>query len=373
MSESKTFFDYFKLLWQKRKFIFYVVFIVGLLSIGISLLLPKYYTATAVIMAPEEQSPGFSGLGGMNLAALGLGNILGGGSGDVFRYIAILKSRTLMEAMNRRFNFQQRYHAKNLEETIRAMREYIYYRVGEENQLEITFMDRDQDQVADMTNYIVHCIDSLNIALATKKAMYNRDFVASRFKIALDSLNQVENQLTEFMKQHSLVSIEDQVRVAVEQAAQFKAQIMAKEVELQLKENMLKPSNPEVLRVKKELAALRQQYHQFYQNQPGDRLFPPFNGIQEVQKQYLHLQRQAMYYGKLIEFLGPQYEQAKIEAAKKIPTIQVLDNAVRPERKARPKRATFVILLTFAGFLFAVLYIVFKPRVADFFARLKNA
>ncbi len=359
---------YFRFLWKNKKFIFRVVFIVGIISIIISLLLPKYYRATAVIMPPEESKSAFTGLG-IDIAALGLGDIFGGGE-DIFRYTAILKSRTLLEAVNRKFNFQKKYKTKNLEETIKALRENLYIRIGEESQIEVSFLDRDQDLVADITNYIVHCLDSLNIALTTQKAHNNREFIEERLKITLDSLKTVETELSNFMKANSLISIDDQVRVAVEQAAELQAQIMAKEIELRLKKDALKSNHPEVEFIQKELDALKQKLNQLYRGELKQKIFPAFDKVQDLEIQYLQLQRKVLYYSKVIEFLGPQYEQARIEEARKIPTIQILDPAVRPERKAKPKRSIFVILMTFTGFLGSIVYLVVRDRFSDLKAAL---
>lgn len=71
------------------------------------------------------------------------------------------------------------------------------------------------------------------------------------------------------------------------------------------------------------------------------------------------MQRSIDYYAKLIEYLGPQYEQSKIEEKKDIPTLQILDYAVRPERKAKPKRSLIVIITGFiSGILLSSFYII---------------
>jgi len=184
--------DYWNIIWKKRKFIIITVTIVTVLSGIISLLLPKWYKATAVIMPPTE-SRTISGLSGLP-GVFGLGNILGAAGGQA-RFLAILKSRTLLESVNKKFDFQTRYKSESLEQAIITLQNNMNVKTGDEDQIIVSFLDRDQDQVANITNYIVHCLDSLNIALYSGKARSNREFLENRIKIVKDSLVTIELKL----------------------------------------------------------------------------------------------------------------------------------------------------------------------------------
>jgi len=55
----------------------------------------------------------------------------------------------------------------------------------------------------------------------------------------------------------------------------------------------------------------------------------------------------------LFELLSREYELAKIEEAKSMPTIQVLDKAVVPEKKCKPKRALMAVLAGVTALFFS--------------------
>ncbi len=337
--------DYWNIIWKKRKFIIITVTIVTVLSVIISLLLPKWYKATAVIMPPETEESKLAGISA-NLGAFGLGGMFGGSESQM-RFLAILKSRTLLEAMNKKFDLQKRYKTKNLESTIKALRGKINIKVEEEEQIVVSILDKDQDIVADMANYIVYCLDNLNITLTASKAKSSREFIENRIEIVRDSLNKLENEISMFMQKKGIISISDQMKTAVEKAADMKAGIMAKEVELEVKKRVLSIKSPEVGSLESELVILRKKFNEFYSEASSEKLFLNFDKIPDMQKEYLQLKRKAEYYAKLLEYLGPQYEQAKIEEAKDVPTVQVLDKAVRPEKKNKPKRKMIVFFALF--------------------------
>ena len=97
--------------------------------------------------------------------------------------------------------------------------------------------------------------------------------------------------------------------------------------------------------------------------------------VPEMGTEYLRKLRQLKYNETLFELLSKQYELAKLEEARDAVVIQVIDRAVPPERKSRPKRALIVILAT-ATMLFLSVFIVLllehpwkksgKPPVDDY-------
>ena len=223
-------------------------------------------------------------------------------------------------------------------------------------------MDTDQDLVAEKTNYIVYCLDSLNISLFTSQASNNRQFISSQVNIALDSLQLLENQIRNFMKEAGVLSLPDQISAGISAAAELRARIMSKEIELMVTQKILEPNNAQIIRLRLEINSLKEKYKEFYSDNTDEKLLLNLNNIPDLEIKYLRLKRQAEYYKKVLEFLAPQYEQAKIEAAKEIPTVQVLDRAIRPEKKDRPSKAKYVLVTFFLSLVFGIYMAYFQNR-----------
>src|SRR5262245_40470642 len=115
-------FDFGRLIarvWEERLRIFAVTAASGLLALGIAFLLPKWYRATAVILPPEDTDI-FSNI---SLAQRALTKFPAFGTlGDYFTpadvFKAILKSRTVQEALIDRFDLMKVYKLKSREKTI---------------------------------------------------------------------------------------------------------------------------------------------------------------------------------------------------------------------------------------------------------------
>lgn len=344
-----------KLIWKRKKMIAINVTIISIITVIFTLFLPVWYKSSVVILPPESSSGSLGTLG--MLSGFNIGGLLGG-TEDQNRVLSILKSRTLLEAVAKEYNYIERYGVDNLEDAIEAMEGNIDITLLEEMQISFSFWDEDQEQVSEITNYFIKSLDSLNVALSTKKGKENRIFIEQRIGEVLDSLKVLEKELTGFMENEGILSLPDQVSVGVQSAAELKAQIMTKEIELAIAKGTFETNSTVIKQLNNELNSYKLAYKKFFQDSKEHKLLPNFTKIPKLGIKLAGIERQIKYYMKLIEFLGPEYESAKIEEAKTISTVQVLDKAVRPEWKDKPKRAR-IVLIVFAFALIINVYLAY--------------
>jgi len=353
--------DLWDIIWRYRKMVIRNASIIIVISVIWSLFLPLWYKSTTVILPPSSNS---KSLGMMSmLSNVGLGGFLGGDE-DMNKVLSILKSKRLLEAVAIKYDLMNKYDIDNMEETLEELSDNIDISVEDEMQIAVSLWDTDQERVAEMTNYIIFCLDSLNIVLSTKKAQNNRKFIESRVEEVIDSLKILEIEITQFMHDENILSFTDQLTVGVQNAADLKSQIMAKEIELAIAKNTYGQTSMVIKQLENEVRTFQEKYQEFFQENPSEKLLPNFSRVPEVGIKLTQLQRQIDYYVKILEYLAPEYESSKIEESRNTSTIQVLDIAVRPERKDKPKRSLFV-LGALALTMIITLYIIYwKERVS---------
>ncbi len=356
--DHSKFFEYFNLLKKRKKLLINFNIIIVIISIIIALLLPKWYKSTATILVSNSTSA----LGMLSsLGGLGIGGLLGGSGGvDHNRYLAILYSRTLMEDVILNYNLIDRYGVDNMEEAVESLNDNIDVEVGDEMQIFVSVYDTNQEQVAEMTRFVVKKLDSLNISLSTENAVKDRDFISSRVNIVFDSLETLEKRLNQFMEENGVLDLTNQVIFGLESAAKIKAELLTKEVEFQVASKQTSTKNPLVKNLETQIDALEKQYSNFFSNDGVENLIPSFKKIPSLYKEFMRIKRDMEYSIRILEFLAPQYEQAKIEAAKDIPTLQILDEPARPERKSKPIRALIVLVSLFLSSLISFYYVYWK-------------
>ena len=350
-------FDYAKIIWDNKWILMQIIGSISILSVIVTLLLPVWYKATTVILPPTSQSSSLGALG--LLGDIGFGNLLGGDNSQN-QYLAVLKSHQLRRKVIKRFNLQNKYNLETMQETFDALNNNTKVEVGDEMQISISVWDKEQDIVADMANYMIFCLDSINIEFSTSSAKNNREFIQGRIEEIIDSLYVLEQKFTKVMEDEGILALEDQVRVGVEKAAEIQFMIMVKEVELEITKVAYQGKSPKIQIFERELESLKNKYLAFAQGNIDEQLVPSFKKVPRLKLTFEQLARKIDYYTKLLAFLGPQFEQSKIEEVKDISTVQILDQAITPEKKDKPKRTLIVLVTFFVSTFLAISAIIIK-------------
>jgi len=364
--EEVSLWDYFYVLYKWRKFIVVNVFILTLIAVVVALLLPVQYKATATVIAPRKTDI-FGGLGMFSQSIREFAPFLRGLSGTqlpLFTYLAILNSRTAMEKVVNKFDLIKVYGIKDssMEKAVKKLRGNTDFEIDENGVLVINVYDEDRRRAADMANYFVEVLNEINIKLNIEEAKNNRIVIERRYLQNLADLKAAEDTLKKFQQRYGIYYLPEQAKAAVEAAAELEAQIIAEEVKLGILQRQLGDDASEVRAVKIQIEEMKKRLNQMKEGNERLKnemtLFVPFKNMPELGLQYLRLYREYEIQNKLLEFIVPLYEQAKIEEQKNIPVVQVLDYAVPPEKKARPFR-TLIVLSVFASALVLFVIIAF--------------
>ncbi len=356
MQENISLKNYFNIIWENKKKILITTFIAGVISIIVSLLLPKWYKGTAVILSPTT-SNSVSAFGG--LQSLGIGNLFNDNE-SIFKYMAILKSRKLREKVIKKYDLMDKYGKENMQLTLKEFDNYLELELGEEYQLNISFYDKRQDIVAEITNFIVNTTDSINTALTVKKAKTDRGNIGNRYLEIIDSLHTVSDQMAEFMSDNNIIDLKEQIIAGVQTGSLLQTQILALETEIEVFEKTINKDSPTLKSKKIELKSLKSKYSDILNK--NENYIPNFSEVPEIGAQLKKYESTIQYLTTVLKFIGPQYENFKIDELKQTPSLQVLDWAHRPDRKAKPKRAIIVILATFVVWMLSVSYFIIRKK-----------
>ena len=326
------------------------------IAILVAFLLPKWYLASARIMPPQQsQSNAVAILGQLGVLAGGAGQALGlKNPSDV--YVAMLKSRTVADNLIHRFDLKRVYSEDYLVDARKELARNSRLSAGREGVISIDVEDTDPARAAALANAYVEELRTLTIQLAVSEASQRRLFFESQLKKSKTDLANAEIELQRYAKDAGLVNPQGQIGLSVSAAASLRAQITAKEIQLSAMRTFGTESNPDIRRAVEELSSLRAELRKMEKDHnagTGDVLVP-FGKAPEVGTEYVRRYRDMKYYETLFEVLAKQYEIARIDEAKDATLLQVLDVAVAPEKKSRPKRAVIVVVAFLLSSLLAV-------------------
>ncbi len=329
-----------------RKFIIVNTLAVAVLSALISLLLPKWYRSVSSVIPPKDQ--GFASLLGLNSPFRSLpltGRLTGlNSSMGAYNFLAILSSRTVAEAVIRKFNLIEVYDVSDtsMDLAIEELMSNVTIDVKEdENTISIEVLDKDRVRAAEMANYFVEMLNRVSLELATLEARNNKEFVGTRVGQAKADLTAAEDALRAYQEKKGVVISPDFSTSSLEAVAELYGMRARKEVELGILEKTVSGESDVIRSLRLELSELDKK----------------LSVIPEIGLSSYRLYREVAIQQKILEYLIPLYEQARIEEQKDVPVILVLDRAVPAEKKFKPKRMLIVAGATGLGLLVSMLIV----------------
>ncbi len=362
--------DYVLVIVKARKILIKNFFITVVAVIILSYLLPNKYLAQTTLMPPQEQEK-FSMTSVLSdVSVPGISLPSQASSAEIL--LEILKSRTVSKrVLNRYYKYKsdslQLYKIlgfSNIDKALLNVNKFAGFTVSKQGIISVSAELSTPQLAADVANAFVKELDLVNQGKSVSRAKNSRVYIESQLEETKIKLHQATKKLAEFQQKYKAVSLEEQTRASIEQAGELKGQIIAKEVQLGVMRQTMKPENPLIVRAEKELEELYANYNdlQYPAASGGDNreFYLPFSEVPEVGLQLAELMRDVKVQQTVWELLNQQFYQAKIEEARDTPTVQVLDEAVPPVIKSAPKRKLLVIVFGLLSIIFTGFYIFIK-------------
>lgn len=336
-----------------RKVILYIT-IIAFASVVTSLLLPVRYTSSAtVISTGSKQQTGLMGLlsgSGVSMPDFGLS----GTSEDITVYLSILNSRSLQRKIIREFNLEERYGVEDIERATEKFSDYLGYRITDEGSLVIEVTDKQPRFAKKVVDRLLIYLDSTNVAMRMARGKYNRKFFGQRLAESERRLHEIEDSLLVFQDQYGVLDVPVQVEKTIDTYATIYAQLVQVEIEYDVAKAIFAENDPQLQQKEILIQSLQQRLNTLAQ-MPDDDVLLAISQIPLTAMKYLRLQRNLEIQNQIMKYLYPQYEQARMEENKNIPSIQILDPPVVPIHKSKPFRALIVLVSTFSGSIIIII------------------
>jgi capsule polysaccharide export protein KpsE/RkpR len=364
-----------RLLWIQRAFLRRVTGWGLVFATVLAFLLPSRYQSSVRIMPPDDQSSGmamlaaFAGKGGSSSMG-GLGGSLGSLAGDVLGmkssgalFTDMLQSRTVEDALIQKFDLRKIYRDRYWEDARKNLTKHTEITEDKKSGvISIAVTDRNPNRAQQMAQAYVDGLDRLVAQVSTSSARRQRIFIEQRLEVVKQNLDKASEDFSEYASKNATFDVPSQAKAMVESEAQIEGELIAAQSELQGLEQLYTGSNIRVRSLRARVAELKRQVENMSGNKAdltsdsseiaGD--FPSIRKLPLLGVRWANLYRETKIQETVYELLTQQYELAKIQEAKEIPTVKVLDPANVPEKKSFPPRSLVVVLGTLFAFSLAV-------------------
>jgi tyrosine-protein kinase Etk/Wzc len=361
-----------------RWFLFWFVFLITVGSLTYALLSPKWYKATASVL-PAEKSDFLSAFSGLSALAKnfspskGLAALTGNTEFD--RYIAILKSSTMVDDVISNFDLRKEYDLEDVEyeKVTKMFSSNLELEVQDEGNLTISVFDKNPKKAADIVNYMIVKLNEINTALSVTNAKANREFIEKRYVENVADINNLENDMKSFQEKYGVIAVPEQIESTIKSMSEIFAEQAKKEIEFNVLKRSYGENNPltknaeiEVQEISKKINSLISSGNSV----DGSNLLIPFKRAPALGNKYLKIYRDIEIQYKILEFVQPLYEQAKVEEVRNSPSVLVLDKAAPPQLKAKPKGSlyalvAFVVSIVIGYFIVYIFVLFRKIKLSD--------
>ncbi len=293
-------------------------------------------------------------------------------SKELALYENIIISRRSLENLIVKFDMMEENNYRFMQDAVKDFRENILSIKKDKvaGTMEIGVYNKSPEKAKEMADFLIDELNKINIEMNVQSARDNRVFIEERYELVKADLKQIEDSLIDYQNRFGIAP-EIQVQAAVKADIELEAQVKAEEVKLELLSKILSPEESEVLTQKEKINLLRKQLEESRTSSFEENKLNTF-GSPQIIMNFLRLKRNVEVQNKIMTTLIPLLEKAKIDENRETPTIVVLDKPFVPERKAKPKRITGVLILAFVAFTFASLFFILRQKLSVFLARLKS-
>jgi uncharacterized protein involved in exopolysaccharide biosynthesis len=366
------------LLWQQRAFLWRVVWITTVVSVVVAFIIPVRYKSTAELVVGENSgSSPLSALlnkssGAGSGLALGMdpATLLGLKTPGAF-YVEVLKSRTVQDRLVEKFDLRTHYSKKYYQDARKKLNRMTD--IDEDKKsgvITLSVTDWDPRFAAALARSYIEEMNRVAAGLNTSAAHREREFLEERLKSAKQDLDLASLQLSEFSSKHTMMDVQQQGRAMMDAAARLQGELIASQSELKGLEQIYSDDNVRVRSLKARIGELQAQLRKMVgsyttpgnvtDSTEGDS--PSIRTLPALGYRYQDLYREAKTQESIYDFLTQQYELARVEEAKELPVVRVMDQPNVPEKKNSPIRSLVVGLSVFVAFVLGCVWVMEREK-----------
>jgi uncharacterized protein involved in exopolysaccharide biosynthesis len=359
-----------KVLWKHRRLMARVAAVSLVVSLAIAFVIPKRYKSTARIMPPDQSNSGALVLAALASRSSGLGSLgsLAGGllggrtSGALF--MDLLRSATVTGHLIDRFDLQRLYHNRYRFDTAKRLaRNTTIADDKKSGVITISVEDTSPVRARDMAQAYLDELNRLVTQTSTSTARRERVFIENRLHSVEHDLEQAQIDLSDFSSRNNTVDIREQGRAMVDASARLQGELLVAKSGLQSLRQVYGDGNVRVRQTEARISELEGELRKMAgsatplaqgadqgssegtADDPGQ-LYPPLRRLPRLAVPYADLYRRTKVQETVFELLTQQYEMARIDEAKDVPVVSVIDPPGIPEKKSFPPRLFLALALT---------------------------
>lgn len=317
--------------------------------------LPLQYTAYARLLPPQTNNATADSLlkqvgGDANLgsAALSIKS-----PSDL--YASLFMSRAVQQHVIEKYELAKYYQIDDQDTLLMKVRKSTYVDVGKDGIITIGYTAPEPKLAAEITDSMLDAMYQLSERLARQSSERRSKFYGSLVDNARKDLAAADRALVRLEFKTGLTRLKGQEEATAAALAELQGLIASREVELAKLSVSMTARHPDVIALREELSALRQQLGQIEASSGGKHnVFVPFDEYIDTRDLIEPARREVDMRTKVLEQLIQVQALAQMDETRDLSIIQILDQAIPPSMKSGPQIKRNVVAALIVGFFFSI-------------------
>lgn len=349
--EESSFLFFLRLVISNWKLLLGTYALVGIITVIILLVIPKWYQSEATIVIMEENNSSISNVMS-EFSNLGLGL---GTSGNVETYMQYLNTHKMYDRLIERFNLGEEYETKFREDTYNAIFENMNVVDNENRTFTVSYSYKEDPQKAkEIVQFLYEQLDQIALEVDKAEAANFRKYIENYYNELQSQLKTDEDSMARFQSRTGLLDLETQLEATITGLAELEKERITLEIEANYLRDGVQGSS-RLGEIESRIQAINDKIRELRQNQ--NNTFVALDHIPQQGADFLRLQRDIMVGEKVAEFLRLQYEQALLDEQKINSNLYMVDPPQVPQKKSKPQRTKILFVVMFFTVVFSLVYI----------------
>lgn len=338
---------------------------------------PKWYQAE-ILIVPRPTSAGALGsarsmMGGLPIEVAPAQLAYSDGE----RIAAILKSRSVTDAVIEKFRLVDRYEVGVIEKARAQLWSLCATSVQKKSNLvSLRCEDRDPAVARDLADYVGRMGDAGFRRIAVAAASEERRFLETRVDEARRDLEVASGALRGFQEEHRIIDLPEQSKAVVSAMAHLEGDLIAKRVELAYLRGFASEDESSAGQLRRQIGILKSELRNLEGRaaaagataRDGSEVFPRAMEVPALRAELERLHREEKVRESVFLLLTEKYETLKVDEARDLSNFVVFDEAATPTYRVRP-RLRVVPIGGAAGLLFGLVLVLVPAWWRDLLRR----
>ncbi len=352
------------------------IFICVLAALYAFVIVKKQYRSEVVFFPPLS-----------NENTIGISNILGFSAPSLFspgimpeQIETVFWSKELRSKIINRFNLYRNYKLEKkknrFENALRILKKSLILESNEKGgfaysqilSFTIICYHTSPDTAKLMADYTYYLVDSTIKKISIDRASRNRSFVEQQLESNKMKLDSLQTEFAKFQRENKAFDIPEQLRLSLSTYTTLKSEELFNDLKLKALENDFNANTPEILDLKLQSRIIKEKLKKIEYGYETE-VLPSLELSTKLLPEYFNMFRDLEVQNQLIILLSKELEQAKLQEARNVSPLIILDSSRVPEYKAKPKRLLLIAMIVVpymcAIFLFILLQQYFRLHIKD--------